>query len=131
MYDLKFFYIVELNLSQQAIQRLPLAQEFEGQSWLSLTSSSYTDDATCIADCMKFMKQKTKFFLEDQHVKFSYAENPVLNCPEEKLDTLETDFDENSLVAMTITDIDGMWIMRASVQVFGIDHSSINQRRLH
>lgn len=132
MFDLKFFYIVELNLQQQAIQKLSLAKEFAGQDWLSLTSEPFTDDASCIQACMKFMKNKTKQFKQDQSVKFSYAENPVLNCREEDVDTIDTgDFDENSLVSMMIEDTDGFWIMRASVQVFGLDHSVVNQRRFH
>lgn len=131
MQDLKFFYIVELNLQHQAIQRLPLAQEFVGQSWLTLTSESFNSDAECIAACKKFMKAKTKFFKEDQKVKFSYAENPVLTCPEDKLDDIDVgDFDENSLVAMDITDIDDIWVMRAAVQVFSIDFPS-EARKLH
>jgi hypothetical protein len=132
MLDLKYFYVVELNLQQQAIQKLSLAQEFAGQDWLSLTSEPFTDDAECIKACMKFMKNKTKELKQDQSVKFSYAENPVLNCREEDLDSIDSsDFDENALVAMTIVDKDDFWIMRAAVMVFGIDHSEINQRRFH
>lgn len=131
MYDLKFFYIVELNLQHQAIQRLPLAKEFADQSWLTLTSEPFTGDAECIAACKKFMKNKAKFFNEDQKVKLSYAENPALNCPVDKLDTLDLgDFDENALVAMNIVDIDDTWIMRAAVNVFGIDFPTVD-RRLH
>lgn len=131
MFDLKFFYIVELNLQHQAIQRLSIAREFAGQSWLTLTSEPFDSDAECIAACKKFMKAKAKFFNEDQKVKFSYAENPALNCPEDKLDELDLgDFDENALVAMNIQDIDETWIMRAAVNVFGIDFPS-EARRLH
>ena len=131
MLDLKFFYIVELNLQHRAIQRLPIAQEFAEQSWLTLTSEAFTSDLECIVACKKLMKDKTKFFKEDQFAKFSYAENPVLSCPIEKLDDLDTKgFNDDSLVEMYIKDIDDEWIMRSSVQAFGIDFPTVD-RRLH
>ena len=131
MLDLKFFYIVELNLQHQAVQRLPLAQEFFGQEWLTLTSDAFTSDIECIQACKKLMKEKAKFFNKDQRVKLLFAENPALSCPVERLDDLDLgDFDPNALVEMTIIDIDEKWVMRSSVQVFSIDAPTID-RRLH
>jgi len=131
MLDLKFFYIVELNLQHRAVQRLPIAQEFSEQSWLALTSEAFTSDIECIAACKKLMKDKTKFFNEDQRVKFSFAENPALSCPIEKLDDLDLNgFNDDSLVEMYVKDVDDEWIMRSSVQVFSIDFPTVD-RRLH
>jgi hypothetical protein len=131
MLDLKFFYIVELNLQHKATYRLPLASEFVGQDWLTMTSEAFTSDVECIQACKKLMTDKQKFFNKDQRVKLSYAENPALSCPVDKLDDLDLgDFDANSLVEMTIVDADDKWVMRSSVQVFGINAPS-EARRLH
>lgn len=131
MLDLKFFFIVELNLQHQAVQRLPIAKEFVGQEWMALTSEAFTSDVECIQACNKLMKSKHKFFKQDQTVKLSYAENPALSCPVEKLDDLDLNgFDENALVEMQITDVDDNWVMRANVQAFSIDAPLVD-RRLH
>ena len=131
MLDLKFFFIVELNLQHQAVQRLPLAKEFVGQEWMALTSEAFNSDIECIKACTAMMKSKHKFFKQDQTVKLTYAENPALSCPVEKLEDLDLNgFDENALVEIRITDLDDVWVARASVQAFSIDKPSVD-RRLH
>jgi hypothetical protein len=130
MPDLKFFYIVELNLLHPAVSKIPLAQEFEGQSFLTLTSESFVDDEKCIKKLKKFMKAKAKMFSEDQRIKLNFAENPLLNCAESQLDKIDIgDFDEHALVSMDIKDLKDKWLMRASVMVFEVHLT--NSRTLH
>jgi hypothetical protein len=131
MIDLKFFYIVELNLQHPSIAKLTLSKEFKGQSWLTLTSACYENDKDCVDNLKQFMKVKTEEFNKGkQHVTCSYAENPYLHCAPEDIETLETDFDENALVSMSITDFKDDWLIQAAVMVFGSEEE-ILYRRLH
>lgn len=128
--NLKFFYIVELNLKHSQIAKLAITEQFKGQSWLTLTSDSFRNDKECVEACKKFMLAKTQELNQkEKKYTFSYAENPYLSCPKDELDTLETNFDENALVSMGIEDQKGDWLIQAAVMVFGVDEG-IN-RRLH
>lgn len=124
MIDLKFFYIVELNLQHPQIAKLALSKEFNGQSWLTLTSSTYDNDAQCVEDLKSFMKAKASEF---KHAEVTYAENPHLHA--EEGDYIDPDFDENALVAMSIKDKKD-WLVQAAVLVFG-SGEDIPFRRLH
>jgi len=129
--DLKFFYIVELNLKHPLISKFTLSKEFEGQSWLALHSQSYDTDKHCINNLKEFMKSKTKEFNSDgKKVACTYAENPYLSCAPEEIQTLETDFDDNALVSMDIKDIKGEWLIKSAVLLFKSDKDS-NPRRFH
>jgi hypothetical protein len=136
MMDLKYFYIVEINLTHPAVSHLAIAKEFHSQSWLTLTSTAHTEGQECVDNCMKFMKAKAKEFIKaGTKVTFSYAENPHLHCKEEEVDTIDTEgFDENALVSMTIEDKKNEWLLQAAVMVFGVESGGIanpNMRSLH
>lgn len=135
MLDLKFFYIVELNLKHPALSELALVQEFQNQSWLTLTSLPHDNDKECVDKCMKFMKTKAKEINKDgTKVTFAYAENPHLHCDPDDVDSIDTDgFDENSLVTMSLTDLKDEWIIKSAVMVYGVDPGSIPRidRRFH
>lgn len=130
MIDLKFFYIVELNLLHPSIAKLSLSKEFQGQSWLALTSACYENDKDCVDNLKRFMKIKTEEFNKGKRrVICSYAENPYLHCDPEEIDTIDTDFDENALVSMSIKDFRDNWLIQAAVMVFGNEETLY--RRLH
>ena len=134
MLDLKFFYIVEINLKHPAVSHLAITKEFSNQSWLTLTSTAHTDDKQCVDACMKFMKAKAKEFIKaGTKVSFSYAENPHLHCAESEIASIDTEgFDENALVSMLIEDKKHDWLLQAEVVVYGINGMDSNTtRRLH
>jgi uncharacterized protein YkuJ len=134
--DLKFFYTVELNIAHPTISTLKIADEFAGQAGITLTSTPFVDDVSCIASCLAFMKAKLKEFNKNAAKKaiLIYTENPVLFCLDDELDNMDTsEFDKNSLVTMDIYDNDNVdWLIKSSVLVFSISEDDIEPaRRLH
>lgn len=122
MFNLNFFFVIEINLLHKAAQQFTIANEYIGQSELALSSDPYDNDLECSDACAALMESKAEFLSLSQDIHFTYQSNPRLTCPEDEQEFLDmAGFAENSIVVMNIDDANGDWIMRASVNIFTVD----------
>lgn len=135
--DLKFFYVVDVNTTNQKNLDLSVVREFVGHTDISLTSKSFENDEVCVNSCKAFLS-KLVAKINTEHadkVKLVFSVNPLLFCDETELDKIDcSDFSEHTIAILKIVEKanESNSLFNASVLAYGVEENhNIVSRGLH
>ena len=126
--DLKFFYVVDVNTTNQKNLDLSVVREFAGHSDISLTSKSFENDEVCVNSCKAFLS-KLVSKINKEHtdkVKLVFSVNPLLFCDESELDQIDcSDFDEHTIATLKVVEKsnESNSLFDASVLAYGVEEN--------